>query len=67
MAAPKPTLDFSPAFSTIHAACRIERLIRKDDTVADGFEQDALFKRTHSMNRKDWDTALSLHLHGDLR
>ncbi len=67
MADRKPTLVFSPAFSTIHTAGRIEQLIREVDTVADRVEQDAQLKRTHGMTRKDWDAALSLHLHGDLR
>jgi len=67
MAAPKPTLVFSPPFSTILTASRIEQLIRKADTLADRIEQDARFQRTHGMTRKDWDVALSLHLHGGLR
>jgi len=67
MADRKPTLVFSPAFSTIHTECRIEQLMREVDTVADRVEQDAQLKRTHGMTRKDWDAALSLHLHGDLR
>ena len=67
MAEPKPTLVFSPAFSTIRPASQVYQLIRDVDTVLERIEQDAQFQRTHGMSRKDWDAALSLHLHGDLR
>lgn len=67
MAAPKTTAVFSPTFSTILTACRADQLIRQVDAVLDCTEQDARFKQTHGMSRKDWDSALSLHLHGDLR
>jgi hypothetical protein len=67
MAAPKPTVVFSPAFSTILTACGIDQSIQQLDTALDHTEQDVKFKRKHGMSRKDWDTALSLHLHGDLQ
>jgi hypothetical protein len=67
VAAPKTTAVFSPALSTILNHCGIDQLIRSISSVFDRPEQDAQFKQTHGMNRHDWDAALSLHLHGDLR
>ena len=67
MAAPKTTAVFSPAFSTILIAFGIDRCLRQIDAVFNRTEQDAQFTRTHGMSRKDWDAALLLHLHGDLR
>jgi hypothetical protein len=63
MAAPKTTAVFSPAFSTILTDLRIDQV----HAVLDRTEQDPQFTRTHGMSRKDWDAALSLHLHRDLR
>jgi hypothetical protein len=65
MAEPKPTLVLSPPFSTIITPCSIDQLVRHIDLVADRAEQDARFKQIHRISRKDWDVALSLHLHGD--
>jgi len=67
MAEQKPTLVLSPAFSTILSACGVDRVTLKIDAVTDRAEQDVRFKRTHGMSRKDWDAALSLHLHGELQ
>ena len=67
MAAQKPTVVFSPAFSTTITACSVHRFIRDIDTVRDRPGQDTQFKRTHGTSRTNWDTALSQHLHGDLR
>ena len=67
MAAQKPTVVFSPAFSTILSACGVDEITRTIDVVADRAEQAVRFKRTHGMSRTDWDAALSLHLHGDLQ
>lgn len=67
MAEQKPTLVPSPAFSTILDAFGINQPLRKIDTNASPAEQDRQFKQTHGMSRKDWDAALSLHLHGDLQ
>lgn len=66
MAEQKPTLVPFPAFSTILDVCRINQLLRQINTIADPAEQDRQFKQTHGMSRKDWDAALSLHLHGEL-
>ena len=67
MAAQKPTVVFSPAFSTIISACGVDHVTRTVDAVTDRGEQDVRFKRIRGMSRRDWDAALSLHLHGDLQ
>ncbi len=67
MAAQKPTVVFSPAFSTILSACGIDRVTRNIDALTDRAEQDVRFKRTHGMSRTDWDADLSLYLQGDLQ
>ena len=67
MAAQKPTVVFSPAFSTILSACGDDEVTRNIDALTDRADQDLRFKRTHGMSRTDWDAALSLHLHGDLQ
>jgi len=56
MAAQKPTLVSSLAFSTILNACGTDQVLRKSASPA---EQDTQFKQTPR--------ALSLHLHGDLQ
>ena len=67
MAEQKPTVVFSPPFSTILSARDIDQVTRKIDAVTDRAEQDVRFKCTHGTSRTDWDAALSLHLHGDLQ
>lgn len=67
MAAQKPTVVFSPAFSTILPACGVDQVTRNIDGLTERAEQDVRFKRSHGMSRTDWDAALSLHLHGDLQ
>ena len=67
MAAPKTTPVSPPTFSTIVSGCGIEQFIAQLDSVLDRAKQDAQFKRTHGMNRKEWDATLSPHLHGDLQ
>jgi hypothetical protein len=67
VAAPKTIAVSSPAYSTILIPFVIDRSLRKIDAVLDRAEQDARFTRTHGISRRDWDGALSLHLHGDLR
>lgn len=67
MAAQKPTVVFSPAFSTILFACGIDPFVAEINAVLDRAEQNAQFQSTRSMSRTDWDAALSLHLHGDLQ
>jgi hypothetical protein len=67
MAAQKPTVIFSLAFSTLHDACGIDHVIREAAAALDRAEQNAEFQRIYGMTRQDWDTALSLHLHGDLQ
>lgn len=63
MAEQKPTVVFSPAFSTIPRASSTDYSIT--DAAFDCAEEE--FKRTHGMSRTDWEAALSLHLHGDLQ
>ena len=67
MAAQKPTVVFSPAFSTTIIACGVDQFTTEIDRLSDRYEQGAQIKRIHGMSRKDWDAALSLHLHGDLQ
>ena len=67
MAAQKPTVVFSPAFSTILFACGIDPFVQEIAAVLDRAEQNAQFQSTHGRGRYDWDAALSLHLHGDLQ
>ena len=67
MAEQKPIVVLFPAFSTILRVSSTDHSIRNTDAAVDCAEQDAQFKHTHGMSRKDWDAALSLHLHGDLQ
>ena len=67
MAAQKPTVIFSLAFSTLHYARGIDHVIREADAVLSCTEQNARVKQTHAITRQDLNAALSLHLHGDLQ
>ena len=67
MAAPKPTLIFSPEFSTIPTARRIDQFIGEIDAAVDSAELAMQFKQINGLSEKGWDGALSLHPHGDLR
>ena len=67
MAAQKPTVIFSRAFSTLRDTSWFDQFICEFDSVFDRAEQNAAFTRIHGMGRQDWDAALSLHLHGDLQ
>ncbi len=67
MAAQKPTLVSSLAFSTILNARGIFRPMHAASFIVVRSGMVAHFKRTHGVSPKNWDAALSLHLHGDLR
>ena len=61
-----PVERFLVGYSQVLNAC-LGSEIEKINQIVERAEADNDFERKHGMSRKDWDSALSLHLHGDLQ